>query len=92
MEKMLEEFLWLLFLGACTIEMVLKCLTLLNIAKYLKFDSNSYCFPPIFLSKIIFVTTNDFTGLMFNITFSAMNIRLFKCKPKMNEGLNKLTR
>ena len=70
MEKMSDKFLWPLFLGALTVETVLKrfwmwhCSIQLNISNLIQIVT--YFFR-------LFVTTNDVIVLMFNVTFCVMN-------------------
>ena len=71
---MYDKFFGALSSGTHTVETVLKffwmwnCLIQSNISNLIQIDF----FPSIFLSKIIFVATNDSIGLMFNITFPVM--------------------
>ena len=70
--KNVGRIFWMLFWGTHTVETVLKrlwmrhCLIQLNISNMIQIVT--YFFPFIFLSKIIFVATNDFIGLMFNFS------------------------
>ena len=73
----MEEFFWTLFSGTRTVETVLKCfwmrhcLIQLNTSNLIQIVT--YFFLSIYLSKIVFVATNDTIGLMFNITFPVMD-------------------
>ena len=54
----------------------------------IKFDSNSHLildvFPPVFLSKIIFVATSHSSGLMVNTTFPVMDEVIRGFEPSLN--------
>ena len=54
----------------------------------IKFDANSHLildvFPPVFLSKIICITTSHSSGVMVNTTFPVMDEVIRGFKPSLN--------
>ena len=54
----------------------------------IKFETNSHAildvFPPVFLSRIIYIATSHSSGIMVNTTFPVMNKAIWGFKPSLN--------